>query len=104
MRFKDNPDPNMACAGVSGDKVMHASFRIGDTNLMASDGRCTGKPTFQGFSLSITVSNEAEADKLFNALANGGKVEAGAPHSKTQARGEGRETAFLHCWPDVTAE
>jgi PhnB protein len=81
MRFKDSPEPSMACPGVSPEKVMHASFRFGDTTVMASDGRCTGKPSFQGFSLSLSVPTEAEADKLFAALANGGQVQA--PLTKT---------------------
>jgi PhnB protein len=81
MRFKDSPEPSMACPGVSPDKVMHASFRFGDTTVMASDGRCTGKPSFQGFSLSLSVPTEAEADKLFAALASGGQVQA--PLTKT---------------------
>jgi PhnB protein len=59
----------------SDNKVMHASLRIGETSVMASDGRCTGKPNFQGFSLSLTVSAEAEADRLFAALADGGQVQ-----------------------------
>ena len=63
MRFKDSPDPTM-CAPGSGDKVMHASFRIGATTVTASDGRCEGRPSFQGFSLSLTVPTEAEADGL----------------------------------------
>jgi PhnB protein len=53
---------------------MHASFRVGDTTMMASDGRCLGKPNFQGFALSLTVPNDAEADRLFTALADGGQV------------------------------
>lgn len=81
MRFKDSPEPAMACPGVSPDKVMHASFRYGDTTVMASDGRCTGKPSFQGFSLSLSVPTEAEAEKLFKALAEGGQVQA--PLAKT---------------------
>jgi len=81
MRFKDSPEPAMAGPGVSPDKVMHASFRFGDTTVMASDGQCTGKPGFQGFSLSLSVPTEAEADKLFAALANGGQVQA--PLTKT---------------------
>jgi len=44
---------------------MHVSFRVGDTKLMASDGMCTGKPSFQGFSLSITAKDAVEADRLF---------------------------------------
>jgi PhnB protein len=60
---------------------MHASFRIGETQVMASDGNNTGKPTFQGFSLSITVADEAKAKRCFNALAEGGKVQM--PLAKT---------------------
>jgi PhnB protein len=73
MRFKDSPDPTMCKSGTE-DKVMHASFRIGETTLMASDGRCDEPMTFKGFSLSITVKTEAEADRFFNALADGGQV------------------------------
>jgi len=73
-RFKDAPDPAMAQPGME-EKVMHASFRIGETILMASDGRCEGEPRFEGFSLSIVVPDEAAAERAFNALAEGGKVE-----------------------------
>jgi PhnB protein len=76
MRYKDCPDtppPGMVPPG-SENKVMHACFRIGETSVMASDGGCQGHPSFQGFSLSITVPSEAEADRKFNALAEGGKV------------------------------
>jgi PhnB protein len=76
MHYKDCPDtppPGMVPPG-SENKVMHASFRIGETTVMASDGHCQGHPSFQGFSLSITVPSEAEADRAFGALAEGGKV------------------------------
>jgi PhnB protein len=63
------------------EKIMHTSFRIGNATVMASDGRCAGQPSFQGFSLSLTVPNEAEADRLFNALAEGGQVQM--PLTKT---------------------
>jgi PhnB protein len=49
--------------------------------VMASDGMASGKPDFKGFSLSITAKNEADADKTFNALANGGNVQM--PLTKT---------------------
>ncbi|WP_046868040.1 VOC family protein [Microvirga massiliensis] len=77
MRFRDAPDPpppGMIAPG-SEDKIMHASLRIGDTNVMVSDGRCMGTPSFQGVSLSLTVANEAEADRVFAALADGGQVQ-----------------------------
>jgi PhnB protein len=83
MRFKDSPeppDPGMVPPG-SGDKVMHTSFRIGDTTIMASDGRCQGQPSFQGISLSLTAADDAEAERLFAALANGGQVQM--PLAKT---------------------
>jgi PhnB protein len=73
MRYKDSPDPTMVQPG-SEDKVMHASFRIGETTVMASDGRCGGHPSFQGFALSLTVANEAEAERLFAAIVDGGQV------------------------------
>ena len=83
MRFKDSPeppDPAMVPSGAE-DKVMHTSFRIGDTRVMASDGRCQGRPSFQGFALSLTASEEAGAERLFNALAEGGQVQM--PLAKT---------------------
>ena len=83
MRFKDSPEPHqpgMVPLG-SENKVMHTSFRIGDTTVMASDGRCLGKPSFQGFSLSLTVPDDAEAERLFAALGDGGQVQM--PLTKT---------------------
>jgi PhnB protein len=83
MRFKESPEPIPAdmCPPGSDDKVMHASFTIGETTLMASDGRATGSPVFQGFSLSLSVPNDAEAQRLFTALGEGGKVQM--PLAKT---------------------
>ena len=82
MRYKDSPEPPPpGCAPVDSNKVMHAQLRFGETVIMASDGRATGNPDFKGFALSLTVKTEAEADKAFNALANGGKVEM--PLAKT---------------------
>ena len=80
MRFKESPDPAMISPGAE-DKVMHASLRIGDATVMVSDGRCQGKASFQGFSLSLSPASEAEADRLFTALADGGQAQM--PLSKT---------------------
>lgn len=74
MRFKDSPEPQPGLPDCFGDKIMHASVRIGSTTIMASDGRCQGPSTFEGFSLSITVSDESEADRVFAALSKGGLV------------------------------
>ena len=56
-------------------------FAVGDATVMTSDGECGGKPNFEGFSLSLTVKTAGEADRFFNALADGGKVQM--PLSKT---------------------
>lgn len=73
MRFKDSPEPTSAPPAPP-DKVMHASVKIGDTTVMASDGRCAGAPTFEGFALALSVASEAEARRAFDALAEGGQV------------------------------
>jgi PhnB protein len=54
--------------------VIHAMFRIGETTLLASDGRCQGSASFQGFALSLTVPSETEAERLFAAVGEGGRV------------------------------
>ena len=83
MRFKESPEPpkpGMVPPGFE-NKIMHASFRVGGTTVMASDGCSTEKPNFQGFSLSVSVATEAEAEQVFGALAQGGQVRM--PLSKT---------------------
>jgi len=76
MRFNESPEPpppGMVPPGFE-SKIMHCTFRIGRTTLMASDGCSPDKPSFTGFSLSLTVASEAEADRAFAALAEGGQV------------------------------
>jgi PhnB protein len=83
MRFKDSPEPHgpgMVPPGAD-NKVMHASFRVGDATVMASDCHCGGRPNFQGFSLSLTLPSVAEAERRFAALAESGNVQM--PLSKT---------------------
>ena len=78
MRFKEAPEqpPPGVLAPGSDNKVMHACLRINGSSVMASDGCAQeGKPKFQGFSLSVNAKDEAEADRMFAALADGGKVE-----------------------------
>jgi PhnB protein len=73
MRFKDSPDQSMISPG-SADKVMHVAMRIGETTVMASDGRCSGQPGFNGISLSLTVADDAEAERSYAALQEGGQI------------------------------
>lgn len=75
MRYSDSPEPcqpGMIPPGYE-NKVMHTSFRVGGTSVMASDG-CGDTSPFTGFSLSLSVASEAEADLAFNALVEGGEV------------------------------
>jgi len=83
MRFKESPEPPPPGAVPPGseNKIMHASFRVGQTTVLASDGDSLDKASFQGFSLSLSVPSEAEADRVFNALAEGGQVKL--PLTKT---------------------
>jgi PhnB protein len=74
MRFGESPDKSMLSAG-SEKKVMHSSVKIGDSVVMATDGRNTGKANFQGISLSITANNDADAKRYFEALSAGGQVQ-----------------------------
>lgn len=77
MRYKEMPgphEPGMIPPGAE-EKIMHADFRLGDSMIMISDGRCDGSARPDGFSLAITVPSVGEADRLFNALAASGAVQ-----------------------------
>lgn len=76
LRFKDNPEPPEVSMVTpeSENKIMHMEFRIGETSILASDGRCAGKANFQGISLTLTVANETEADAKFALLLKGGQI------------------------------
>jgi PhnB protein len=73
MRFKEAPDQSMISPG-SAEKVMHGAIKIGDSTVLMSDGRNSGKSNFQGFSLTLYPKDEADADKFFGALSAGGEV------------------------------
>ncbi len=75
MRYKESPEampPGQLPVGWE-EKVMHVSFRVGGSRLMASDG-CEPAGGFTGFSLSLAVPTEAEAARAYAALAEGGKM------------------------------
>jgi len=75
MRFKDAPDQSQISPEAK-DKVMHACFKLGDDEIMASDGYCQGKPSFAGFSLTLLAPSRAEAERLLKAISqNGGEVQ-----------------------------
>lgn len=75
MRWKEMPDaePGMIAPG-NENKIMHGELRIGQSTVMVSDGDCQGKPTFAGVSLTLSVADVAEAERLFPAIGEGGQV------------------------------
>lgn len=73
-RFKESPEP-ASCPGANPESIMHAAFKVGSSTVMASDGMGKGPLNFEGFSLSLTPPDAAEAEKLFKALGEGGKVQ-----------------------------
>ncbi|MFO1001537.1 MAG: VOC family protein [Planctomycetaceae bacterium] len=75
LRYNESPDPIPPGRLQPGfeNKVMHASFRVGEAMIMASDG-CDDKSKFDGFRLALSVADEASAHLAFNALASGGSV------------------------------
>jgi PhnB protein len=77
MRFSDSPepvDPKMV-PPANANKIMHASWKIGSSVIMGADCACQGKPDFKGISLSLNAATDADAQRIFNALADGGKVQ-----------------------------
>jgi PhnB protein len=83
MHWKEMPEPRTPGTVPPGfeDKIMHMSLRIGDTTVMASDGRGPGQTNFQGFALTLSASSVAEAERLFAAVSDGGQVQM--PLTKT---------------------
>ena len=75
MRYQDSPEPPPPGIPVAGDKIMHANLQIGAAQIMASDGQRPGEGLFKGFALSITAATDTEAQRLFDALADGGQIQ-----------------------------
>jgi PhnB protein len=80
IRFKESPEPGMCPSGAE-EKVMHANLRIGDTTFMASDGACEGHADCRGFSLSLSLTDTEQAERLFAVLDDGGQIQM--PLAKT---------------------
>ncbi|MEO5716573.1 MAG: VOC family protein [Luteolibacter sp.] len=75
MRYNDSPEPHPSGMLPEGyeTKVMYSAFRVGGSPLMASDG-CGGPASFEGFTLSLTLPDDAACQRAFSALADGGEV------------------------------
>jgi PhnB protein len=55
-------------------KILHARLVFGDNVLMASDAPPGRFAKMQGFSVTLVVKEPAEAERLFNALAEGATI------------------------------
>lgn len=81
MRFKDAPRNGSTSEGSAsapletGNKIMHVSFRIGDSTILASDGLCQGNPSFKGVSLTLHADDASEAERLFSTLSKEGQIQ-----------------------------
>ena len=78
MRYGDGPEGSAQCPDGSAppaDKVMHACLQVGSAQILLSDGFSAGKPEFKGISLSLSATDDAEARRVFDGLAEGGKVD-----------------------------
>jgi PhnB protein len=75
MRYKDCPEKDKMPVQQPDDKVMHASLKVGDSVMLVSDGGCSGQANPQGFGLTLGARDEADAQRLFSALSDGGKVQ-----------------------------
>ena len=74
MRWKDSQDKDMRGPPGFEEKIMNASFRIGETELMADDGMGEKRAEFKGMTLAIEVADDAEAKRVFTALGEGGSI------------------------------
>ena len=106
LRFRDNPDkpgPYKVAPDLD-DKIMHASLKIGETEVLMSDGMGTGRPEFKGITLALGVQSEAEADRVFNALAEGGQIKMPIGKTFFSPRFGGVADRFGVSWIIVTAQ
>jgi PhnB protein len=73
MHFNEAPEKCDNIPEANGNKVMHMSFRIGQSEVLASDGMCDEAAKFEGFSLTISTPNDAQTKKFYDALLEGGQ-------------------------------
>jgi PhnB protein len=62
--------------GAPADAIMHAALTVDDALLMGSDDHTGGNPTVQGIQVNVSVSGVDEAKRVFDALADGGQINA----------------------------
>ena len=73
QKFGDSPMKDQVPADWY-DKIMHTTLTVGDNVLMGADAAPSHYAPVQGIHVSVSVANTAEGERIFNALAEGGKV------------------------------
>lgn len=73
VRRLDEPSLS-ADAGQGGNAVVHMSLRIGEAVLSGTDAPCVGGSGWLGHSVTLPAASDAEAERLFARLAEGGQV------------------------------
>ena len=75
MSFSDMPeDVQAAMPGVPADLVMHCALSIGDGWLYASDDPSGESKAMDGCNISLSLPDEAETRRVYDALSNGGEI------------------------------
>ncbi|HEX2150693.1 MAG TPA: glyoxalase/bleomycin resistance/extradiol dioxygenase family protein [Stellaceae bacterium] len=73
MTFADMPMAEQMPPEMSG-KIAHVRLLVGDAVLMGSDAPSGRVEKMQGFSVTLTIDEPAEAERVFETLASGGTV------------------------------
>lgn len=74
LRWADTPMANEAPPGMS-DKILHATLTVEDNMLAGSDSLPGQYEGAKGFQILVNMDDPVEAERIFNALAENGKVQ-----------------------------
>jgi PhnB protein len=73
MKHSDMPDPSKVIVGME-NAVLHATITIGDSMIMASDVPADRWKPMRSAYLTLNHASDADAERLFALLADGGEV------------------------------
>ncbi len=105
MRFNEMPEADKGVISPgSENKIMHAGLRFGPSEVFVSDGMNSGETNFEGISLSLSATDNAEAERLFGLLAEGGKIQMPMEETFFAARFGAVEDKFGVSWLVMAAK
>jgi PhnB protein len=73
MTYGESPVPTSQ-PPENADRIMHATIRVGDGEILLSDGHMAHPAAFQGFGLTLTAADDNEARRFFTRLAEHGTI------------------------------